>query len=314
MGGYCTNESPCLLFLFLYLPRAGKGLHWVRAPPFPLPRRAPLLFSSLPAHPHIHPLILAERRPSGNGSRRKAQADHALIAAHHQPSIIIIITAARTSSYCSASQPFVFKPTLCWARFSLPHRSSPLASCTIVHAFPPAAPPACRTRAADRRWCTMWNCSSLLLQYGDDYGTFILLIPSHDPQLLVAFPSGIHSHRSIVASLRCAQQPGARALVHRQELWAWTGCEFYTCTSLPCFVREFWVFFLDILVVCHSQVTGIWFCAVSRLATEYGRFDSLDLSPPPPLHGLQAQTLFAMHGSSENCLGTFLSLSSVCAC
>jgi hypothetical protein len=54
--------------------------------------------------------------------------------------------------------------------------------------------------------------------------------------------------------------------------------------------------------------------AVSRLAAEYGRFDSLDLSPPPPLHGLQAQTLFAMHGSSENCLGTFLSLSSVCAC
>ncbi|CAD6210659.1 unnamed protein product [Miscanthus lutarioriparius] len=38
----------------------------------------------------------------------------------------------------------------------------------------------------------------------------------------------------------------------------------------------------------------------SILAAEYGRFDSLNLSPP--LHGLQAQTLFVMHGS-ENCLG-----------
>jgi hypothetical protein len=126
IGGATVLMNPPAFSFSFSIYRAGKGLHWVRAPPFPLPRRAPLLFSSLPAHPHIHPLILAERRPSGNGSRRKAQADHALIAAHHQPSIIII-TAARTSSYCSASQPtLVFKPTLCGASSLLP--SSPPVS------------------------------------------------------------------------------------------------------------------------------------------------------------------------------------------
>jgi hypothetical protein len=53
---------------------------------------------------------------------------------------------------------------------------------------------------------------------------------------------------------------------------------------------------------CHFKVTE-FVSALTRLAAEYGRFDSLNLSPP--LHGLQAQTLFAMHGS-DNCLGTSL--------
>uniref|UniRef100_A0A804LI54 BHLH domain-containing protein n=1 Tax=Zea mays TaxID=4577 RepID=A0A804LI54_MAIZE len=72
----------------------------------------------------------------------------------------------------------------------------------------------------------MWNCSSLLLQYGDDYA-------------------------------RCESSSSPAGAVGLDRI----------------------------------------------LAAEYGRFDSLDLSPPPPLHGLQAQTLFAIHGSSENCLG-----------
>eukprot|EP00267_Zea_mays_P050176 XP_020402936.1 putative HLH DNA-binding domain superfamily protein isoform X5 [Zea mays] len=73
----------------------------------------------------------------------------------------------------------------------------------------------------------MWNCSSLLLQYGDDYAA------------------------------RCESSSSPAGAVGLDRI----------------------------------------------LAAEYGRFDSLDLSPPPPLHGLQAQTLFAIHGSSENCLG-----------
>ncbi|KAL5679993.1 hypothetical protein ACJX0J_006378, partial [Zea mays] len=55
---------------------------------------------------------------------------------------------------------------------------------------------------------------------------------------------------------------------------------------------------------CESSSSPAGAVGLDRiLAAEYGRFDSLDLSPPPPLHGLQAQTLFAIHGSSENCLG-----------
>jgi len=89
----------------------------------------------------------------------------------------------------------------------------------------------------------MWNYSaphSLLLQYGDDYGTFYRVLQIYNHRRHVSLWNVV-----IVVFLRCVQ-PGARALVHQQDLWAWTGCEFY----LPCrctgFAREL-VFFLDIL-------------------------------------------------------------------
>lgn len=102
----------------------------------------------------------------------------------------------------------------------------------------------CRRSEFHFHRCAMWNYSaaphSLLLQYGDDYGTFLVLLPSCNPLGRVSL--WMECSLVIVAFLRCVQ-PGARALVHRQDPWAWTGCEFY----LPCrctgFVREL-VFFL----------------------------------------------------------------------
>jgi len=95
-----------------------------------------------------------------------------------------------------------------------------------------------------------------------------------------------------------SMQSGAKAQVHRQELWVWTGCEFHAC-SCTSFIPE--VVFLDISSCLFQETEFV--VAPGRLPAEYDLCHSLNLAPS--LHGLQTPTLFSMNGS-EDYLGTFL--------